>query len=62
MYSVRKCEKRLHENLSDLQIIRGVICVNKYKEREEAELTERKRNRKRGVVSTPFLKCMELKR
>lgn len=38
MSSVRKCEKRLHENLPDLQIIRGVICVNEYKEREEAEL------------------------
>lgn len=62
MSSVRKCEKRLHENLPNLQISRGVICVNEYKEREEAELIERKRNRKRGMVSAPFLKCTELKR
>lgn len=56
MYSVRKCEKRLHENLPDLPIIRGVICVNKYKEREEAELIERKRNRKRAWSARPSSK------
>ena len=36
----------MHENLPDLQISRGVICVNECKEREEAELIERICHRK----------------